>query len=210
MTVQIHDCEQGQPEWFAARLGVPSASMFATVLAKGRGGGASVTRQKYLYKLAGEILTGEPAESYTNADMERGHALEAEARNLYAFMQDVEPVQVGFVTNGRAGASPDALVGERGGLEIKTKAPHLLIDALLRDEMPPEHKAQVQGCLWVCEREWWDFVAYWPGLPLFTKRIDRDEQYIAALASAVREFTDELDEVVANIRARMGIEKEAA
>lgn len=210
MTVQIHDVEQGSEAWFAARLGVPSASMFATVLAKGRSGGASVTRQKYLYKLAGEILTGQPAESYTNADMERGHALEGEARDLYAFMQDVEPVQVGFITNGRAGCSPDALVGERGGLEIKTKAPHLLIDALLKDEMPPEHMAQVQGCMMVSERDWWDFVAYWPGLPPLIKRIARDEVYIAKLSSAVTEFTEEIDEVVAWIRSRMGVESEAA
>lgn len=209
MTVKIHDFEQGSPEWFAARCGVPTASMFATVMASGRGGAPSKTRQTYLYKLAGEAITGQPAESYTNAAMERGHEMEPEARNLYAFMHDADPVQVGFVTNGRAGASPDALIGERGGLEIKSKAPHLLIDTLMRDQMPPEHMAQVQGCMWVCEREWWDFVAYWPGLPLFVKRIHRDETYIAKLSNAVREFTEELDEVVANIRARMG-ESEAA
>lgn len=209
MSIQIHDMEQGTPEWFAVRLGVPTASEFSTVMASGRGGTPSVTRRKYMLKLAGEILTGEPAESYTNPAMERGHEMEAEARNLYAFMADVDPVQVGFVTNGRAGCSPDALVGERGGLEIKTRAPHLLIETLLKGEMPTEHTAQVQGCMWVCEREWWDFAAYYRGLPLFTKRIERDEAYIARMASAVREFTEELDDVVASIRARMG-ESEAA
>lgn len=203
MTVQIHTYQQGSPEWFAARLGVPTASMFATVMASGRGGGESKTRRTYMMKLAGEILTGQPAESYTNADMERGHALEAEARDLYAFMHDAEPVQVGFVTNGRAGASPDALIGDRGGLEIKTRAPHLMIETILKGEMPPEHMAQVQGCMMVCEREWWDFAAYWPRLPLFSKRIERDEAYIAKMSAAVREFTAELDEVVAQIRARM-------
>ncbi|WP_430430233.1 lambda exonuclease family protein [Oceanicaulis sp.] len=209
MSVQIHDMDQGTPEWFAIRAGRPTASEFSTIMASGRGGAPSKTRRTLMLKLAGEILTGEPAESYSNAAMERGHEMEAEARNLYAFMADVEPVQVGFVTNKRPGCSPDALVGERGGLEIKTRAPHLMIDTLLKGEMPPEHMAQVQGCMWVCEREWWDFAAYYRGLPLFTKRIERDEAYIARMASAVAEFTEELDEVVASIRARMG-ESEAA
>ena len=51
-------------------------------------------------------------------------------------------------------------------------------------ELPPEHKAQVQGSMWVAERELWDFVSYWPKLPLFVKRVYRDNGYIATLASA--------------------------
>jgi hypothetical protein len=73
-------------EWFAARAGIPTASEFHTVLAVGKQGGKSVTRVAYLNKLAGEILTGEPMPSYSNADMERGKIMEDEARDLYAFM----------------------------------------------------------------------------------------------------------------------------
>ena len=67
--------------------------------------------------------------------------------------------------------------------------------------MPPEHKAQVQGCMWITEREWWDFTAYWPKLPLFTKRIIRDDTYIRTIADAVDRFNDELDATVARLRA---------
>ena len=92
----IREMEQGTPEWFAVRMGLPTASQFATIMAKGRSGGDSKTRQTYLYKLAGEILTGDPMDSFSNHHMERGHEMEPEARRYYAFMHDVEPQQVGM------------------------------------------------------------------------------------------------------------------
>lgn len=190
--IEIINCEQGSPEWHAARAGIVTASEFATVLAKGLGGGESKTRRTYMLRLLGERLTGEVAESYSNGHMERGKALEAEARDAYAFLHDADYVQVGFIRNGDAGASPDGLIGADGMVEIKTKLPHLQLDVLLTDEVPSEHIAQCQGALWIAEREWIDFVSYWPKLPLFVKRIHRDEAYIERLAAAVAEFNAEL------------------
>jgi hypothetical protein len=200
----VHTCEQGSEEWYAARAGLPTASEFATIMASGRDGGESKTRRTYLLKLAGEILTGDPMNSYSNGHMERGKAMEGEARDLYSFMADVDPTQVGFIVNGQKGCSPDSLIEANGMVEIKTKLPHLQIDVLLRGEMPPEHRAQCQGQLWVAEREWVDFVSYWPRLPLFVKRVHRDEEYIQTIASAVDAFNAELTELVETIRAMKG------
>ena len=200
MTVKIFDCEQRSPEWWKCRSGIPTASQFATVLAKGRGGGVSKTRHTYLLKLAGERLTGEPMDSFSNQHMERGNAMEEQARNAYAFMRDADPVPVGFIRNGDAGASPDALLGDDGLLEIKTAMPHLLIDILLKDKFPPEHWGQVQGQLWVSGRQWCEIVIYWPGLPLFVRRAPRDEDYIKGLSAEVARFNAELAEVVDKIR----------
>lgn len=207
--MQIIDCEQGTPEWFAARLGIPTASEFHTVLAKGRDGGASLTRKTYLLKLAGEIVTGEPMENYSNAHMERGKIMEDEARDCYSFTKDCEPQRIGFIRNGDKGCSPDSLIGDKGMLEVKTKLPHLLLDVLLKDEFPPEHKAQCQGALWVAEREWIDIAIYWPKLPLFIKRAYRDDGYIANLAGAVSTFNDELAATVDRIRRYGAMEKAA-
>ena len=198
--MQIIECEQGTPEWFAARAGIPTASMFKTVMAVGPKGGKSVGRVDYLNKLVGELLTGEPMENYVSADMERGKIMEDEARDLYAFTYNVEPQRVGFVRNDAAGASPDSLIGDKGGLEIKSAAAHIQVARLLADELPSEHRAQVQGCLWVCEREWWDFVSYCPKLPLFVKRVYRDEDYIKKLANEVELFNTELQQTVEYIR----------
>lgn len=199
--IQVIDVEQGSPEWFAARAGIPTASEFSTVMAKGKDGGASVTRAKYMRQLAGEILTGEPApEGYSNAFMARGHELEDEARSLYAFMRDAEPLRVGFIRNGQKGASPDSLIGDRGGLEIKVAIPAVQIERLQAGKLPTEHVAQVQGCIWVTERETWDFVSYCPKLPPLILTVRRDEAYIANLAKAVDAFNEELEALVNSIR----------
>lgn len=199
MNVEIFDCEQGTAAWFACRLGIPTASEFDTVMAKGRGGGDSKTRRTYMLKLMGERLTGEPMYSYSNDHMERGKEMEAAARGAYSFMTDLEPVPVGFMRRGDAGASPDSTVGENGLVEIKTKLAHLQLEVLLADEVPPEHKAQIQGQLWISGREWVDFVSYWPGLPLFVKRVYRDEPYIANLKTAVDAFNSEMLELMERV-----------
>lgn len=200
MELQIFECEQGTPEWFASRLGIPTASEFDTVLAKGKGGGESKTRRTYMLKLAGERITGEPMYSYSNDHMERGKEMEAEARDLYAMVTDIEPQRVGFLRRGDAGASPDSLISTNGMLEIKTKLAHLQLDVLLTDELPPDHKAQCQGQLWIAGREWVDFVSYWPGLPLFIKRVYRDEPYITRLKTEVDAFNSEMLELIERVK----------
>jgi len=231
--MEIINCEQGTPEWFEARKGIPTASEFSTVMSEGRDGllpaaimdamvksgctaeqlaaavkaararGASpaAARLKYLRTLAGEIIRGTPEEEgYSSAAMERGKVMEEEARELYAFARGVEPLQVGFVRNGNVGASPDSLIGDDGGLEIKTALAHIQIDRLMKVELPSEHKAQVQGNLWITERAWWDFVSYSPGLPPMILRVKRDEAYISKIAAAVDAFNSELADVVEKIR----------
>jgi len=206
--MQIIECEQGTPEWLAARAGIPTASEFHTVMAVGKNGGKSLTRIAYLNKLAGEILTGEPMENFVSAAMERGSLMEDEARDLYAFQNGVDPQRVGFVRNGEKGASPDSLIGDKGGLEIKSAAAHIQVARLLDGGLPSEHKAQVQGSLWVCEREWWDFCSYCPKLPLLQVRVYRDESYIEKISREVNVFNVELQQTVEFIR-KYG-QKEAA
>lgn len=200
-TLEIINCVQGSPEWAQARLGIPTASEFAAVMAKGRAGSDSRTRQSYLYKLAGERLTGEPMENVSTLHMERGKLLEDEARSVYSFVTDTACERIGFLRRGRAGASPDALIGNDGLLEIKTKLPHLMIEALLKGEFPSEHKAQCQGQLWIAERDWIDIAVYWPGLPILITRAGRDEDFIRELADAVEAFNGELDRVVDRVRS---------
>lgn len=200
--MNIINCEQGSPEWFAARAGIPTASRFDTVLASGRGGGESKTRRAYMLTLIGELLTGEVQEGYTNPHMERGKAMEDDARAAYEFATGNTPELVGFVRNHIAGASPDSLVGADGLLEIKTKLPHLQLEVLLADEMPSDHVLQVQGQLWVTDREFCDFVSYWPKLPLFVKRVYRDETTIKRIANGVRQFVNEMHELKAVVAAK--------
>lgn len=199
--MELFDIEQGTPEWLAVRAGIPTSSKFADVIAKkGPRGGIPKGRQTYMYKLAGEIITGEPMDSYTNAHMDRGSERESEARDMYAFLRDAEVAEVGFIKNGNCGTSPDGLIGNNGMWENKNAMAHIQIERLLKGTLPPEHKAQCQGQLMVAEREWVDFMSYCRGLPPLIVRVHRDEEYIAALRIDVSDFVDELHCLVETIR----------
>jgi putative phage-type endonuclease len=199
MPFEIIECEQGSAEWHQARCGVVTASRFADVMAKGEG----KTRAKYMRELAGEIITGQPAETYSNAAMERGKEMEAAARAAYEFQSGHMVRQIGFARNGRSGASPDGIITigrATRALEIKTKLPHLLIECILRGTLPPEHRAQVQGALWILDSDVADFVAYWPGMPLFTVEVFRDGVFLGELSREIARFNDELDAMVETIK----------
>ena len=197
------DCEQGTDAWLRARLGLVTMSKAGTILAKGKDGKSpSLTRATYMRELCAEIITGEPTESYTNGHMERGKRQEADARRLYAFAHDVEPRLVGFVRRDdlKAGCSPDSMLDPDGIIEIKTRLPHLQVELVLADQFPPEHKAQVQGNLWITEREFCDLIVYSPGLPLYVSRMYRDEDFITKLSAGVRQFNVELAKMVDQVR----------
>ena len=81
-------------------------------------------------------------------------------------------------------------------LEVKTKTPRLQLECLIAGKLPSEHVAQCQGALMVAEREWVDFVSYWPKLPLFVVRVERDEEYITRLCGELGLFNQELEELV--------------
>src|SRR5262245_7929435 len=196
--MQIYDMEQGSSDWFQVRLGIPTASEFKVILAIKKDAREKITRKTYMRKLVGEIMTGMPMENYVSADMLRGKEQEADARDLYALVEEPPELRrVGFIRNGRAGCSPDSLVGTHGMLEIKSAAAHVHLERMEAGALPPEHRAQVQGGLWIAERHWCDFVSYCPGLPLFVVRVARDDGYIEILKAAVEEFNKELADLVA-------------
>jgi len=202
----FYDVEQGSSDWFELRRGIPTASEFQTILANGKG------RQTYLYKLAGELLTGKPGEATfkPTAAMERGKSMEAEARDHYARTNFLDVKQVGFVRrklrSGRyVGCSPDSLVeGAPAVLEIKTQRPDLMIaarEAKKHTEIPPEHFAQVQGELWVTGYPRADLLTFYDGMPFsFLVNVSRDDSYIKELEKAVEAFDADLNALVERLK----------
>lgn len=196
MAMKVYESlEQGTPEWFEARAGIITCSELKSVMSKGRGKEPSKTRRTYMLKMIAEQITGTPTESFTNDDMDRGNRHEPIARTKYEDISFNDVVQVGFITNHGIGFSPDGLVDDDGIIEIKSKRGDLHLDVLLKNEMPAEHVKQVQGGLWVAERNWCDFISFCPGLPLFVKRVYRDEKVISEISSACDAFYAELHEL---------------
>ena len=199
----ILDVEQGSLAWLQARAGLPCSSNFDRIITTK--GEPSAQRQKYLYTLTGERLTGMPMETYTNGNIERGKELEAEARAAYEFITDNEVKQVGFCLNeGRSyGNSPDGLIGEDGGLEIKCPTLSVAVEYLDKGKLPTAYWQQLQGALLVTGREWWDFCSYFPGLPPLIVRVERNEEFIEKLHDELVVFCIELDELTARIKGKV-------
>ena len=192
----ITEVEQGSPEWLTLRLGIVTCSELECLLVNGKGeAGFGAGAFTYMNTLIGERITGEAADPFTgNRHTERGHELEGVARKLYEQREEVETKQVAIILNHGAGYSPDSLVSAKGLTEIKTKLPKFQVEVILSGDIPKEHVAQWQGGLWVSEREWIDFVCYWPGMPLFIKRAYRDEAMIRKLSERVSTFYEILDD----------------
>jgi len=194
----IRDMEQGSDEWKAIRLGKATASCFMKIMSKGKGSAPSKTRQSYMLQLAAEILTQQSQDSFINQYMEWGNECEPQARSMYEFNNNVDVEEVAFITLDEfVGVSPDGLVGDNGLLEIKCPKTTTQLERFLSGEFPSTYRAQVQGQLWVSEREWCDFVSFDPRIngsaSYFEIRVKRDEGYIKLLGDEVRKFKDELD-----------------
>lgn len=193
--------EQYSPEWFAARLGRPSASQFDKIITTK--GERSKQSTKYMYQLAGERISGAREESYTNAAMQRGTEMEPEARALYELLHDAQVDQVGMCYKDEArmfSCSPDGLIGENGGLEIKCPSMAVHIEYLIGGKLPTDYYQQVHGSLLITGREWWDFASYYPGIKPLIVRVYPDEKFLAALESELICFCEELAEVVEKIK----------
>lgn len=198
------ECEQGSPEWIEARLGIPTASRFKDVMTLPRSkadrdkGALSETAETYMCELVAELCIKKQRIINARA-LEWGAAEEPKAVADYAFTSP-EPVdRVGFILRDDqlVGCSPDALVGDDGGLEIKCpENPAVHIKTLYRREMPKEHVPQVQGNMYITGRQWWDFMSYRadmpPGKDAVIIRVLRDDDYIAQLEARLNDFVSEL------------------
>jgi hypothetical protein len=211
MTIEISYCKQGTLDWFHRRLGIVTASNVELLLKSSRRKGErSQSWATYLDKLLAQRLTHEVTDNYKNEHMDRGHEDEPHAKNSYEIETGNEVIECGFITKFAdakkticvAGYSPDGLVGNDGAIEIKSKLSHLHVRVMINDIVPTEHIAQIQSGLWISEREWCDFVCYSARMPLFIRRVYRDEKLIEKIEDKVRSFNYELAELEEQMRQR--------
>lgn len=190
---KIIECAQGTPDWWMAKRGIPSASNFDRIMTP-KTRKFSAQAEAYAYELIADVvLAGAPVdvESYTSRDMQNGIDLEPEARGYYAFTNGVQIRQVGFCISdcGRWGCSPDGLIGDDGGLELKCPKISTHLGYLIGGELPSEYKCQVHGSLIVTGRHWWDFESYAIGLSPFLIRTEPDD-FTADLRKALEQFSE--------------------
>lgn len=189
----LYDVKQGTQEWAQARMGIPTASNYHKILTPG--GKPSKQAKDYQRHLIAELVMGLPLDAPKTSWMERGSEMESEAVCFYEFDREVAVQEVGFITDdaGRYGASPDRLIGDDGLLEIKCPSPQVHVGYMLYEDVDADYRVQLQGQLFVAERDWTDICSYHPAMPPVIVRVVRDEEYIAKLKDALLEFCDSLD-----------------
>ena len=197
---------QGSPEWLAERLGKVTASRIDDLMARTKTGyGAS--RVNYMAQLIVERLTGNVAESYTNAAMQWGTDNEPAARAAYEFVTDVEVVETGFIlhpTVQDSGASPDGLVGDIGLVEIKCPNSATHIETLLTKTVPGKYRKQMLWQMACTVRGWCDFVSFDPRMPehlrLFVQRVSFDGEEVQRMENEVTTFLAEMNEKIDRLK----------
>jgi hypothetical protein len=196
----ILDVPQLSTEWFRAKAGLPSAGSFDMIVQAN--GEPSKQRQKYLYQLAGETISGIKPETYMSFAMKQGVETEGDARKTFEFINEVEVKQAGIVypdEEKRYSCSPDGLL-EDSGLEIKCPLIHTHVGYLLSGGLPVEYKQQVMGGMLVTGFDSWYFMSYFKGLPPLIILVERDEKFIAKLKEQLEGFCGELSKTVERLR----------
>jgi len=155
--MKIHKMPQKSEDWFEIRKGKITASNAQCIAANGKG------LESYIIALLAEKYSNNK-ENYSNGDMDRGVELEEQARMTYEIERE-KVEEVGFVEMDEfTGCSPDGLIGEDGGIEIKCPNDVNFFKILMDGEkaIDQKYRWQVQMCLLVSERKWWDLVFYNP------------------------------------------------
>lgn len=190
------NCQQGTPEWFAARSGVITASMFSTACDYLKNGQPSQSNKDYGYRVAVEQIHGATTEdTYQTWEMRRGQELEPLARIAYESRTGNMADEAGIVlTDDRMfGYSTDGFVDDDGMIEIKAPNSSRKIFDLWTTRDFSEYIHQVQGGLWITGRKWCDLCVYTPYLESINKvqrihRFTRDDDFIETMEAQLMQF----------------------
>lgn len=205
--------QQKSEAWRLERLGCVTGSRFGEVIATGKNGNFLKSRETAITEITLELLTGSPGAMWTSKATNWGNENEPYARTAYEAFTGEFCEEVGFIVHPdymQVGCSPDGLIaGKRKGYESKCPlTPTVHLQTLLNG-MPEEHMAQVQGGMWCCDCDEWDFVSYHPLFPpemqLYVQTIKRDEKFIASMSEHVLSAIQEINDNVKNLLAKYGV-----
>lgn len=201
--MKIVDVKQGSAEWLRARAGVLTASEFDNLISPTFKRREGQMPQTYILRKIAEQIMGLPIEQGGAWATDQGAILEGEAIPWLEFTHNLSIDRVGFVTSddGRVGCSPDGLIGEDGGVEVKCPQPVNHLRYLLEGGVPADYLLQVHGSLYVTGRKWWLFVSYSRQFPPVMVRVERDEKIIAKIDEVLMATLDEFETKLAKVRA---------
>lgn len=194
--------KQGTPEWYIERAGHATGSCFADVMGVKLDGTPKKSRADYRMQLVVERLTGQPTPGPSSPALQWGTDCEPFARTQYEIETGHFVEQVGFIRHIEhewIGSSADGLIDLDGAIEIKCPYRSSVHLNTWLHGMPKEHLPQVQGLMWVLDREWVDFCSFDPRMQgnaahliLYIQRILRDDDYIKILQEEIHALLNEV------------------
>lgn len=199
---------QGSDAWFAARLGVITASRLGDIMKKTKYG-ESTYKTRLRFQLAIERVSGKSAsDTVMNKAMYDGVEREPDARTLFEAITGKEVALCGSFDHPNvvnSSASPDGLIrGENAVLEIKCPTHITHAQNLLSDTMPSNYIYQVQWQIACTESDYAYFASYHPDYPkelrLKWVKVERDEKVIKSLEEAVRQFDIEIEDLIIKLK----------
>lgn len=201
--------EQGSAEWFRTRLGKVTASNIWKCMNRTKDGKLGSYAHTYLMQLVTERITGAVVPHYVTAAMQHGIDTEDQALAGYELMTGRSVSLLGFAdhpTIKASGASPDALVGDNGLVEVKCPETHTHLANLLRETPDPKYVKQMQWQMACTGRDWCDFISFDDRVPKLSMqmqiiRVERSPDMIAKIEEAVTEFLTLVDEKVAQLQS---------
>ena len=211
MTITHHDVEQGTDEWLALRNGLLTASEVRLIMSPKTFKPADNEKSRaHAFELAAQRINGPrpDAGSYQSFDMIRGHEEEELARDAYIeHFDDVK--QVGFITNDdhgmMLGYSPDGLVGDRGGIECKSRSAKFQVQTaheyLTAATTPEEYTLQLHTGMIVADLDWIDLVSYSNGMEMIVMRVDRDAEIEKTIIASCLAFEAKVQAAIESYEA---------
>lgn len=178
------------------RCGIPTASEFDSLVTPEFKIRTGEMPKSYLAQKVAEVWQGGPIASFNSFDVDQGNILEQEAVPYYELLQGCQVDRVGLITtdDGLVGCSPDGLIGDDCGIEIKCPAVHTHVRYLLDGTLPKDYNAQVHGGMFVTGRPRWRFLSYRRHFPPLLLTVERDETIQEQLAEALALFLARLHE----------------
>lgn len=194
--IVFHDIQQGTEEWHNLRLGKFTASKCKDLLSNK----TTAAYRNLIHGKAFERVTGEKPEDFKSDWMQRGTELEPEAIEYYELKFFTKCHNGGFFEyNEWVGASPDALVGKDGLVQVKCPSYSVFIDAILTGKVPDEYFKQVQFEMLCADRRWCDLFFYHPKLKPVIHRIERDEAVISQIEKELETAIESVKSIIPKI-----------
>lgn len=197
--MRIVECAQYTAEYWQAHRGLPGASSADKVATPGKGD-YPASAQTLIAQLISDRFNpmyGMHEETASKA-MQHGLWSEPQARKNLEFELDCTIREVGLciTDDGRFVCSPDGLIGDDGGIEMKVPNTSTHVKYMLDGGLPDCYRPQLHWSLIVTGRPWWIWCSFNHYLPSVIVRVTPDEfteklranmerfhgEYMAALA----------------------------